>query len=76
MDENILDYLRMLKENANYILNQRTAYISELYYFVKQNYKRDGGVDTAAKKRYLALRPVYKRNKHYLAEYVRNGHYF
>ena len=72
----MLDYLRMLKENVNYILNQRTAYISELYHFVKQNYKRDGGVDTAAKKRYLALRLVYKRNKHYLAEYVRNGHYF
>ena len=70
-DEHMLGYLRMLKENANNTIEQRTDYLKKLYRTVKQNYKRDG----ANKKRYLALRLTYKRNKHYLAEHVREGDY-
>ena len=71
-DENLVEYLWMLKENANNTIKQRTAYLKRLYRTVKQNYERDG----ANRKRYLALRLTYKRNKHYLAKHVRQGNYF
>ena len=74
-DVHLLDYLQMLKENANSTIKQRTVYLKKLYREVKQNFKRDTR-DRTVKKRYWALRLTYKRHKHYLAEHVREGDYF
>ena len=71
-DEHLLEYLQMLKEGANETIKRRTVYLKRLYRDVKQNFKRDRTV----KKRYWALRLVYKRHKNYLANHVRQGNYF